>query len=94
MDEVDYTLHYFQDVLFEAIPQLYQRLKQSLNQSFPWLEPPSNNFCQFGSWVGSDRDGNPSVTPQVTWQTACYPRGLVLAKYIQSVGRLTNLLSL
>ena len=94
LDEVDYTLHYFQEVLFEAIPQLYQRLKQALNVSFPWLQPPTNNFCQFGSWVGSDRDGNPSVTPQVTWQTACYQRGLVLEKYIQSVGRLTNLLSL
>jgi phosphoenolpyruvate carboxylase len=94
LDEVDYTLHYFQEVLFEAIPQLYQRIKQALNSSFPWLQPPSNNFCQFGSWVGSDRDGNPSVTPQVTWQTACYQRGLVLEKYIQSVGRLTNLLSL
>src|SRR4028119_991738 len=94
LDEVDYTLHYFQEVLFEAIPELYQRLKQALNVSFPWLQPPSNNFCQFGSWVGSDRDGNPSVTPQVTWQTACYQRGLVLEKYVQSVGRLTNLLSL
>ncbi len=94
LDEVDYTLHYFQEVLFEAIPELYQRFKQALNASFPWLKPPSNNFCQFGSWVGSDRDGNPSVTPQVTWQTACYQRGLVLEKYVQSVGRLTNLLSL
>jgi phosphoenolpyruvate carboxylase len=94
LDEVDYTLHYFQEVLFEAIPELYQRFKQALNASFPWLKPPSNNFCQFGSWVGSDRDGNPSVKPQVTWQTACYQRGLVLEKYIQSVGRLTNLLSL
>lgn len=94
LDEVDYTLHYFQEVLFEAIPQLYQRLKQALNASFPRLQPPDKNFCQFGSWVGSDRDGNPSVTPQVTWQTACYQRGLVLEKYMQSVGRLTNLLSL
>lgn len=94
LDEVDYTLHYFQEVLFEAIPQLYQRFKQGLKASFPWLNPPSNDFCKFGSWVGSDRDGNPSVTPQVTWQTACYQRDLVLEKYIQSVGRLTNLLSL
>jgi len=94
LDEVDYTLHYFQEVLFEAIPQLYHRLKQSLNASFPWLKPPVHNFCKFGSWVGSDRDGNPSVTPQVTWQTACYQRGLVLEKYIQSVGSLINLLSL
>ena len=94
LDEVDYTLHYFQEVLFEAIPQLYYRMKQALNSSFPWLTPPVHNFCKFGSWVGSDRDGNPSVTPQVTWETACYQRGLVLEKYIQSVGSLINLLSL
>ena len=94
LDEVDYTLHYFQEVLFEAIPQLYHRLKQGLKTSFPWLTPPKNNFCKFGSWVGSDRDGNPSVTPQVTWETACYQRSLVLEKYIQSVARLINLLSL
>lgn len=94
LDEVDYTLHYFQEVLFEAIPKLYHRLDRSLKASFPWLKPPAKNFCQFGSWVGSDRDGNPSVTPEVTWQTACYQRSLVLGKYIQSVERLTKLLSL
>ncbi|HEY9600906.1 MAG TPA: phosphoenolpyruvate carboxylase, partial [Allocoleopsis sp.] len=94
LDEVDYTLHYFQEVLFESIPHLYQRLHKALKVSFPWLTPPAKNFCKFGSWVGSDRDGNPSVTPQVTWQTACYQRNLVLEKYIQSVGRLINLLSL
>ncbi|HEY9599827.1 MAG TPA: phosphoenolpyruvate carboxylase [Cyanophyceae cyanobacterium] len=94
LDEVDYTLHYFQEVLFEAIPQLYLRLKKALKPSFPWLTPPAKNFCKFGSWVGSDRDGNPSVTPQVTWQTACYQRDLVLEKYIESVSDLINLLSL
>jgi len=94
LDEVDYTLHYFQEVLFETIPQLYHRIKRALKVSFPWLLPPSKNFCQFGSWVGADRDGNPSVTPKVTWQTACYQRDLVLKKYIQSVGQLTNMLSL
>lgn len=94
LDEVDYTLHYFQEVLFDAIPQLHQRFKQALHASFPAMQPPSNNFCKFGSWVGSDRDGNPSVTPQITWQTACYQRGMVLEKYIQSVHRLKDLLSL
>ncbi|XHX78870.1 MAG: phosphoenolpyruvate carboxylase [Stenomitos frigidus ULC029] len=94
LDEVDYTLHYFQEVLFDAIPQLYQRFKQALHASFPSMQPPSNNFCKFGSWVGSDRDGNPSVTPQITWQTACYQRGMVIEKYIQSVHRLKDLLSL
>lgn len=94
LDEVDYTLHYFQEVLFDAIPHLYQRLKQAVHASFPGMQLPRHNFCQFGSWVGSDRDGNPSVTPQVTWQTACYQRRLVLEKYIKSTGRLIDLLSL
>lgn len=94
LDEVDYALHYFQEVLFDAIPQLYQRLKHSLGSTFPWLSPPHKAFCKFGSWVGSDRDGNPSVTPQITWQTACYQRNMVLEKYIKSVKQLSNLLSL
>jgi phosphoenolpyruvate carboxylase len=94
LDEVDYTLHYFQEVLFDAMPMLYDRLNQSLQSAFPELKIPHYNFCRFGSWVGSDRDGNPAVTPQITWQTACYQRGMVLEKYIQSVRKLIDLLSL
>jgi phosphoenolpyruvate carboxylase len=94
LDEVDHAMHYFREVIFDTIPQLYQRLQQALHSSFPKMSLPPRNFCQFGSWVGSDRDGNPSVTPQVTWQTACYQRKLVLEKYIQSVQSLTDLLSL
>jgi len=93
LDEVDYTLHYFEEVLFDAIPKLYQRFKQALNATFPTLTPPRYSFCTFGSWVGSDRDGNPSVTAPVTWQTACYQRNLVLEKYINSVKHLINVLS-
>ncbi len=94
LDEVDYALHYFQEVLFDGIPQLYKRFKYALNQTFAWLEPPSKNFCSFGSWVGSDRDGNPSVTPETTWRTACYQRKMVLERYIQSVKQLIELLSI
>ncbi|NES99111.1 MAG: phosphoenolpyruvate carboxylase [Sphaerospermopsis sp. SIO1G2] len=93
LDEVDYALHYFQEVLFDGIPQLHKRFQYSLKQTFPWLEPPSKNFCSFGSWVGSDRDGNPSVTPEVTWKTACYQRKMVLERYIHSVNSLIESLS-
>jgi phosphoenolpyruvate carboxylase len=93
LDEVDYALHYFQEVLFDGITQLYKRFKYSLGETFPWLQPPATNFCSFGSWVGSDRDGNPSVTPEVTWKTACYQRQMVLERYIKSVKELVSLLS-
>ncbi|KYC39634.1 phosphoenolpyruvate carboxylase [Scytonema hofmannii PCC 7110] len=94
LDEVDYALHYFQEVIFDAIPHLYKRFKYALATTFPWLEPPTRNFCRFGSWVGGDRDGNPSVTPEITWQTACYQRNIVLERYIKSIKQLINLLSL
>ena len=94
LDEVDFTLHYFDVVLFDTLPQLYQRICRALQSTFPTLNPPKQSFCRFGSWVGSDRDGNPSVTPQVTWKTANFQRNMVLGKYIASVEKLTHLLSL
>ena len=94
LDEVDFTLHYFDVVLFDTIPQLYQRICRALQATYPQLTPPKQNFCRFGSWVGSDRDGNPSVTPQVTWKTANYQRNMVIGKYLHSVRNLTELLSL
>ncbi|AFY39480.1 Phosphoenolpyruvate carboxylase, type 1 [[Leptolyngbya] sp. PCC 7376] len=94
LDEVDYALHYFEEVLFEALPELSVRLQQAVKLSFPHTEVPLKNFCNFGSWVGGDRDGNPSVTPDVTWRTACYQRGLVLERYIESIDQLADILSL
>jgi phosphoenolpyruvate carboxylase len=94
LDEVDYSLHYFQEVLFDVMPQLANRLKQSLKAAFPELTAPTHNFCYFGSWVGSDRDGNPFVTPQVTWETACYQRKIVIEKYLDAIDQLRELLSL
>ncbi len=93
IDEVDYALHYFQEVLFDVIPQLYQRCSDALGSLSIRLNPPRHNFCTFGSWVGSDRDGNPSVTPQVTWETACYQRSIVLKKYEVAVHNLQSFLS-
>ena len=94
LDEVDSTLHYFQQVLFAAMPQLRRRLTSALSRHYPDVQFPQASFCTFGSWVGSDRDGNPSVTPEITWRTACYQRQLMLELYIGSVQALRNQLSI
>ena len=94
LDEVDYALHYFQQVLFDAMPYLRQRIRAALGTSYPDVVPPRDAFCSFGSWVGSDRDGNPSVTPEITWRTACYQRQLMLERYIRAVGNLRDQLSI
>ena len=56
--------------------------------------PPRDAFCTFGSWVGADRDGNPSVTPDITWRTACYQRQLMIERYISAVQELRDQLSI
>ena len=94
LDEVDYALHYFQDVLFDAMPQLRRRIASALEGSYPDVQIPPEAFCTFGSWVGSDRDGNPSVTPAITWRTACYQRQLMLERYISAVKDLRDQLSI
>ena len=94
LDEVDYALHYFQQVLFDAMPQLRRRISSALASSYPDVRLPPSAFCTFGSWVGSDRDGNPSVTPEITWRTSCYQRQLMLERYIAAVQALRDQLSI
>ncbi len=94
LDEVDYALHYFQQVLFDAMPQLRRRIIAALAGSYPDVQIPQEAFCTFGSWVGSDRDGNPSVTPEITWRTACYQRQLMLDRYVSAVQNLRDQLSI
>ena len=93
IDEVDYALHYFQQVLFDAMPQLRGRISSALTENYPDVQMPTESFCTFGSWVGSDRDGNPSVTPEITWRTACYQRQLMLERYIKATSNLRDQLS-
>ncbi len=93
LDEVDYALHYFQQVLFNAMPQLRGRISSAISENYPDVQMPIESFCTFGSWVGSDRDGNPSVTPEITWRTACYQRQLMLERYINATSNLRDQLS-
>jgi phosphoenolpyruvate carboxylase len=67
--EVSWALHFFDESLFETLPELLYSLEASLAEFYPdetFEVPP---FFQFGSWVGGDRDGNPYVTASVTRTT-------------------------
>lgn len=87
-DEVRKGLYYFDETLFEVLPNVYAELERSLTKYYPgeaWHIP---TFLKFGSWIGGDRDGNPSVTPEVTWNTLLMHRELVLKKYEEALNNL------
>ncbi|WP_020179504.1 phosphoenolpyruvate carboxylase [Methylopila sp. M107] len=67
--EVSWALHFFDEALFDMLPELIYSLEASLAEYYPdenFEVPP---FFQFGCWVGGDRDGNPFVTSDVTRTT-------------------------
>lgn len=93
LDEVRNGLYYFDETLFDAIPDVYEELERCLSKYYPdlkWHVPP---FLRFGSWIGGDRDGNPSVRSNVTWETLLMHRHQALEKYEESLRRGLQLLS-
>lgn len=81
MDEVKNGLYYFDETLFDVLPDIHQEVEDCLEENYPGSNWSVPNFLRFGSWIGGDRDGNPNVTPELTWETLCIQRNLVLSKY-------------
>uniref|UniRef100_UPI002634E0CA phosphoenolpyruvate carboxylase n=1 Tax=uncultured Bifidobacterium sp. TaxID=165187 RepID=UPI002634E0CA len=71
VEEADTILDIFDSTLFHTIPQVYRRFDDWLLGDKAGLEPPEcPAFFHPGSWIGSDRDGNPNVTAKVSRQVA------------------------
>ena len=81
LDEVRNGLYYFDQTLFEVLPEIHQEVEECLEKNYAQTEWKVPNFLRFGSWIGGDRDGNPNVTHDVTWETLKRQRRLVLKKY-------------
>ncbi|SFT12672.1 phosphoenolpyruvate carboxylase [Paenibacillus sp. BC26] len=93
IDEVRNGMYYFDETLFEVLPSVYEELERCLDKYYPeerWHVP---TYLRFGSWIGGDRDGNPSVTAKVTWETLTLQRGLVLEKYEELLKEVMSQLS-
>lgn len=93
-DEVENTLFYFDRTILELVPRFYETLKSELRRNYPDEYKEENfSFLKFGSWVGGDRDGNPHVTPKITFQTIGRHRKLILRHYQVRIQELIRLLS-
>jgi phosphoenolpyruvate carboxylase len=92
--EVFWGLHFFNETLFEAVPDLLDKVERTLARHYPdeeWTVPP---FFQFGSWIGGDRDGNPFVTNEVTRSTLLENRLTSLRRYRRRIDELVRALSI
>ncbi len=90
LDEVNNVLYYFDAALFDSVPALLEELGNRLKETFDVELRDGAAPLRFGSWVGGDRDGNPFVTPDVTWETLRLQQRLILRKYKAAVSELSR----
>ena len=94
-DEIANALAYFRLTFLTELPRLYADLEEALRRRFdlprePWLPP----FLTVGTWVGGDRDGNPSVGAHTLEMAATQQARLILGHYLEEVNLLGRELSL
>jgi phosphoenolpyruvate carboxylase len=81
LDEVRTAMAFFDATLFTVVPRLYRAVDAALDERPPRGGPAADSgrtgtrpprvpaFLRWGSWIGGDRDGNPTVTADVTERT-------------------------
>ena len=91
-DEALNVQWYIENVLFEVIDEVYDELEEAIDEEYDEdIEVPK--LYEFRSWAGSDRDGNPFVTPEITEETLERQRDVVLPLYRDRLKELSGVLS-
>ncbi|MFC6615629.1 phosphoenolpyruvate carboxylase [Halopenitus salinus] len=91
-DEARNVQWYLENTLFDVVGEVYDELDDALAETLEKsIDVPT--LFEFRSWAGSDRDGNPYVTPEVTAATLERQRSVVLDRYRSQLERLTGVLS-
>jgi phosphoenolpyruvate carboxylase len=84
-DEIRHGLWFFEQTLLDEAEALLRAYRARVDGSTP---------LRFGSWIGSDLDGNPSVDAGTIEQAAARARSLALDRYAQEVRSLAVALGL
>ena len=93
IDEAFNALFYFNHTLFAVTPKIYEDLESALAEYFPGTDFEIPIFLEYGSWIGGDRDGNPTITLEHTAKILQMQKDTALGKYIPAIRSLSDRLS-
>src|SRR6056297_4193955 len=92
-DEVENGLFYFTNSIWSTVPRLYDDIRSAFHQQYS-KNPDLPIILKYRSWIGSDRDGNPFVTRDVTWNTLVEHRKSALKLYLNELEKVRRYLSI
>ncbi len=93
MEEVANGLFYLSGTVYDIVPELYRDLQQALGAYYPGNPFTVGTFLRFGSWIGGDRDGNPSITHAITRDALLGQHRTLLDRYDAELEELVGTLS-
>ena len=84
-DEVRRNLHFFDHVLYDAVPELVRELERCFG-------PQRLDFApvRFSSWAGGDMDGHPGVTAETFARTIVLHRGVAIRLLRERIEQLAS----
>lgn len=94
VDEAKFGIAIVENCLWEAIPSFLRKLDDvvvnELGKSLPLTLAP----IKISSWMGGDRDGNPNVTPEITYEVTMLCRWMAATMLKQDIAELRASLSM
>ena len=90
LDEIKMGLYYLEEILYNAIPELYNEFEELLSVHYPQAQLTVPPFLRTGSWIGGDQDGNPHVGPETLLQALWLQRARVIEHYRASIEKLAQ----
>ena len=94
VDEAIAGLLIFEQTLWDAVPRFLRSLDAALTRATGRRLPLDAAPLRFGSWMGGDRDGNPTVTPEVTRLACNVSRWMAADLYEREIAALRSELSM
>ncbi|MGW7289400.1 phosphoenolpyruvate carboxylase [Streptomyces sp. NPDC054847] len=91
-DEARNAIYYLDELHAGAVGDVLEDLAAELERVGVEL-PPGTRPLTFGTWIGGDRDGNPNVTPAVTWDVLILQHEHGITDAIEVIDYLRGLLS-
>ncbi len=88
LDEIKMGIYYLDEILYDALPNLYSEFEELLHEAYPDLTVPS--FLHVGSWIGGDQDGNPFVSADTLLSALQLQRGYVIGHYRTAIEALAK----